>query len=47
MASTPTSLMTGTFVITPQFDSAGEFSDGLANVRIGDLVTSKWGFIAR
>ena len=43
VASTPTSLETGTFVINPQFDTAESFSDGLAAVRID----GKWGFIAR
>ena len=43
VASTPTSLETGTFVSNPQFDDARPFRDGLARVRIGD----EWGFIAR
>ena len=47
VASTPTSLETGAFVINPQFDSAGSFSEGLAAVRIGDDETGKYGFIAR
>ena len=41
VASTPTSLKTGTIVVNPQFDDARAFSDGLAAVSIGD----KWGFI--
>jgi hypothetical protein len=45
VASTPTSLKTGTFVINPQFDDALPFSEGLAAVRIGDFETGKWGFI--
>ena len=32
---------TGKFVIQPQFDGAGRFSDGFAAVKIGD----RWGFI--
>lgn len=32
---------TGKYVINPQFDLAGEFSEGLSGVKIGD----KWGFI--
>ena len=47
VASTPTSLKTGTIAINPQFDAADHFSDGLAAVRIGDYETGKWGFIAR
>ena len=47
VASTPTSLKTGSFVINLQFDDAKSFSDGLATVRIGDYETGKWGFIAR
>ena len=34
---------TGRIVINPQLDDVGFFSEGLAQVRIGD----KWGFIAR
>ena len=41
VASTPTSLKTGTIVINPQFDNALLFSEGLAAASIGD----KWGFI--
>ena len=47
VASTPTSLKTGTVVINPQFDEAGSFSEGLAVVRIGDYEMGKYGFIAR
>ena len=36
---------TGKYVINPQFDSAGNFSEGLAPVRIGDDKTGKWGCI--
>ena len=35
----------GEFVITPQFDSAASFKNGLAPVRIGDLDTGKYGYI--
>lgn len=35
----------GQMVIIPQFDSVGDFHDGLASVRIGDEKTGKWGFI--
>mgnify|MGYP003955679575 CR=1 FL=1 len=45
VASTPTSLETGTFVINPQFDDALPFSEGLARVEEG--TTGKSGFIAR
>ena len=45
VASTPTSLKTGTVVINPQFDEAGSFSEGLAVVRIGDYEMGKYGFI--
>ena len=31
------------YVIKPQFDGAGSFSDGLAGVEIGD----KWGYISK
>ena len=31
----------GQYVINPQFDNAGDFSEGLAAVEIGD----RWGFI--
>ncbi|SAL87411.1 KWG Leptospira [Caballeronia arvi] len=33
----------GTYVVTPRFDNAGAFSEGLAAVQVGD----KWGFIDR
>ena len=36
---------TGKFVINPQFDSANNFSEGLAAVRIDDDKTGKWGYI--
>ena len=36
---------TGKFVINPQFDSANDFREGLAEVRIGDDKTGKWGYI--
>ena len=36
---------TGKFVINPQFDSANDFREGLAAVRIGDHKTGKWGYI--
>ena len=42
-ATNATTAKTVTIAITPQFDAAASFSDGLALVRIGD----KWGFIAR
>ena len=45
VASTPTSLKTGSFVINPQFDDAASFSEGLAAVRIGDFETGRSGFI--
>ena len=45
VASTPTSLETGTVVINPQFGSASPFIEGLASVRIGDRTTGKHGFI--
>ena len=37
----------GEFVITPQFDGAASFKNGLAPVRIGDLDTGKYGYINR
>jgi len=36
---------TGKVVIAPQFDSASDFSEGLALVRIGGESTGKYGFI--
>ncbi len=45
VASTPTSLKTGSCVINPQFDGASSFSEGFARVRIGDNTTGKHGFI--
>ena len=36
---------TGRLVITPQFEAATQFDEGLACVRIGDEKTGKWGFI--
>ena len=36
---------TGLIVINPQFDWAGQFSEALAQIRIGDDKTGKWGFI--
>ena len=55
VASTPTSLKTGTIVINPQFNRGiGDFetdianysfSDGLARVLVGDYETGKYGFI--
>ena len=38
---------TGKPVISPQFDDASSFSDGLASVRVGDTVNGKWGYINR
>ena len=35
----------GEFVITPQFDGAASFKNGLAPVSIGDLDTGKYGYI--
>ena len=32
-------------MINQKFDLAGDFSEGLAAVRIGDSTTGKWGFI--
>jgi len=45
VASTPTGLKTGSFVINPQFGGAWLFNEGLARVRIGDNTTGKHGFI--
>jgi hypothetical protein len=36
---------TGLLVVNPQFQYAGEFSEGLGRVQIGDDKTGKWGFI--
>lgn len=36
---------TGKFVINPQFDEAGDFSEGVSLVLIGDDKTGKWGGI--
>ena len=36
---------TGTIVVTPQFDLAWHFSEGLAFVRIGGRDNGKWGCI--
>lgn len=33
------------FVINPQYDDAGDFSEGLARVGIGDWNMAKWGYI--
>ncbi len=38
---------TGEFVIPPQFDYAGEFSEGLAVVGLGKFPATKWGYIDR
>ena len=35
----------GEFVIQPQFDYAGEFSEGLAVVGLGKFPATKWGYI--
>lgn len=35
----------GTYVIPPQFDYAGEFSEGLAVVGLGKYPATKWGYI--
>lgn len=35
----------GEFVITPQFDYAGEFSEGRAVVGLGKFPATKWGYI--
>ncbi len=32
-------------VINPQFEATNSFSDGLAEVRIGDVTSGKWGYI--
>ncbi|KAF0172590.1 MAG: KWG repeat protein [Limisphaerales bacterium] len=37
----------GEFVIEPQFDYAGEFSEGLAVVGLGKFPATKWGYINR
>jgi hypothetical protein len=37
----------GAFVIAPQFDYAGEFSEGLAVVGVGKYPDTKWGYINR
>ena len=37
--------LSGNVVVKPQFDFAGDFSEGLARVRIGDKDNGKWGFI--
>ncbi|MEI8187005.1 MAG: WG repeat-containing protein [Chlorobiaceae bacterium] len=37
----------GQMVIKPRFDGAGDFSEGLAPVRIGNVKTGKWGYISR
>jgi len=37
----------GHFVVNPQFDEAGNFSEGMAAVRIGNDKTGKYGYIAR
>ena len=36
---------TGSLVISPQFESAGPFSDGLAAVEVGEDKGWKWGYI--
>ena len=36
---------TGEFVIQPQFDYAGEFSEGFAVVGLGKFPATKWGYI--
>ena len=36
---------TGKEVITPKYDLVGHFSDGMAQVMLGDGETGKWGFI--
>jgi len=43
----PVTSMTGKMVITPQFDVAYPFSDGLAVILNGDFTTGKWGYISR
>lgn len=35
----------GEFVIAPQFDYAGEFSEGLAVVGLGKFPATRWGYI--
>jgi len=39
--------MTGKMVITPQFDEAFPFGEGLAVVLNGDFTTGKSGYISR
>src|SRR5690606_25912279 len=36
---------TGNIIIQPGYDYAHEFSEGLADVRKGDVINGKWGFI--
>ncbi|MBH0209330.1 MAG: WG repeat-containing protein, partial [Nitrospira sp.] len=36
---------TGPLVLNSRLEHPGQFSDGLAAVRIGDGTTGKWGFI--
>ena len=36
---------TGAVVISPQFESAGQFSEGLAAVQSGEKESAKWGYI--
>ena len=38
---------TGQMIITPQFDYADAFSEGLTRVGIGDANAGKWGYIYR
>src|ERR1035437_8425370 len=40
-----TTAQTGRMVISPQFESVGSFSDGLAAVLVGEGDRGKWGFI--
>jgi WG containing repeat len=37
----------GKFEITPQFDGARPFSEGLAAVKVGNDIAAKWGYIDR